>query len=104
MPSSKPDNPPLKQRQKGREARNFAQLGLDFTLASAYSYFPRKENDPMNHELIESLDSKVADLLHKYQTLKEENVRLMEEIERLKSDRDTFKSRIDAILGKLDGI
>jgi cell division protein ZapB len=104
MRSSKPDKTAVKQHPKGREARNFTQLGLDLTPTSTYSYFPRKESEPMNHELFESLDNKVADLLNKYQTLKEENARLTEENERFKSEREAFKSRIDAILGKLDGI
>lgn len=58
----------------------------------------------MNQELFESLDSKVTDLLNKYQALKKENARLTEEIEYSKLEREAFKSQIDAILGKLDGI
>ena len=104
MPSSRPDKTDSRQRLKGREARNFAQLGLDFTLASEYSTFPRKENHFMNHELFESLDNKVSDLLNKYQVLKDENVRLAEDNERFKAERETLRSRIDTILGKLDGI
>jgi cell division protein ZapB len=104
MRFSKSDKTAVKQHQKGREARNFAQLGLDLPPAPTYSCLPRKENKPMNHELFESLDNKVADLLNKHQALKEENARLTEENERLKSERETFRSRIDAILGKLDGI
>jgi len=104
MRSSKPDKMAAGQRQSRRESRNFAQLGLDLPPAPEYSYVPRKECAPMNHELFESLDNKVADLLDKYQTLKEENARLMEENERFKSEREAFRSRIDDILGKLDGI
>jgi len=104
MRSSKPDKTAARQRQSKRESRNFAQLGLDLSPVPEYSYVPRKECAPMNNELFESLDNKVADLLHKYQSLKEENTRLMEENERFKSERDAFRSRIDAILGKLDGI
>ncbi|ABL00909.1 cell division protein ZapB [Pelobacter propionicus] len=58
----------------------------------------------MNHELFESLDSKVSNLVEKYRALKEENSRLSDEIEQLKAERQGFGSRIDAILGKLDGI
>lgn len=42
--------------------------------------------------------------MEKYRALKEENSRLSEEIEQLKAERQGFGSRIDAILGKLDGI
>jgi FtsZ-binding cell division protein ZapB len=69
-----------------------------------YSNLPRKEILVMNHELFESLDSKVIDLVEKYRALKEENSRLAEEIEQFKVEREGFSSRIDAILGKLDGI
>ena len=104
MPSSKPDTASLNQGQKGREARNFAQLGLDFTPAREYSMLPGKEIETMNHELFEALDAKVGDLLEKYRALKEENARLAEENSRFQAERDAFRSRIDGILGKLDGI
>lgn len=104
MPSSRPEKTDRPGRRVGREARNFGQLGLDFTPVPAYSNLPRKEIVPMNHELFESLDSKVSDLVEKYRALKEENSRLSEEIEQLKAERQGFGSRIDAILGKLDGI
>jgi len=104
MPSSKPDIPRSHHGQKGREARNFAQLGLDFTPADEYSTLPGKDTMPMNHELFEALDAKVGDLLEKFRALKEENSRLAEENGRLQAERDLFRSRIDSILGKLDGI
>jgi cell division protein ZapB len=104
MPSSKLDNLRLKQATKGREARNFAQLGLDFTPARGYSNLPGKEIKTMNHEIFEALDAKVNDLLEKYRVLKEENARLTEENGRFQAERDAFRSRIDGILGKLDGI
>ena len=104
MPSSRPDKSAGIPPRKRREPRNFAQLGLDFTTTPAYSDLPRKENEPMNHELIEALDTKVSGLLDKIVALKEENTRLAEENERFRSERETFKTRIDAILGKLDGI
>ncbi len=104
MPSSRPDRSTPKHPLKRREARNFAQLGLDFTPASEYSEVPRKESEPMNHELFESLDNRVTDLVNRYQALKNENSQLKEENERYKTERDAVRSRIDAIIGKLDGI
>jgi cell division protein ZapB len=58
----------------------------------------------MNHELFETLESKVGDLLAKYSALKDENILLAEENERLLAEREGLKSRVDAILGKLEGI
>lgn len=58
----------------------------------------------MNQELIEVLEKKIGDFVEKYSVLKEDNARLNEEIQRLLSDREGIKSRVDAILGKLDGI
>jgi cell division protein ZapB len=58
----------------------------------------------MNQELIEVLEKKIGEIVGKYNALKEENARLNEEIQRLSSDREGIKSRVDAILGKLDGI
>jgi trimethylamine:corrinoid methyltransferase-like protein len=104
MPSSRPENADRNQGRKGREARNFTQLGLDFTPAPEYSNLPGKETDTMNHELFEALEAKVVDLLEKYRALKEENTRLAEENGRFQAERDAFRSRIDRILGKLDGI
>lgn len=104
MPSSRTEKSIPKHTPKRREARNFAQLGLDFTSVSEYINLPRKEGEPMNHELFESLDSKVTDLVNKYQALKDENVLLSEENERYKTERETLRSRVDAIIGKLDGI
>ena len=104
MRSSRPEKTDRPGRRAGREARNFGQLGLDFTSVPEYSNVPRKEILAMNHELFESLDSKVSDLVEKYRALKEENSRLVEEVELFKMERDEMKSRIDAILGKLDGI
>jgi FtsZ-binding cell division protein ZapB len=104
MPSFRPDNAQSVQAPKGREARNFAQLGLDFTPAHGYSNLPGKEIQAMNHELFEALDAKVNHLLEKYRALKEENGRLTEENGRFQAERDAFRSRIDGILGKLDGI
>ena len=92
------------RRSKSREARDFTQLGLDFAPACDYSDVPRKEMDAMNQELFETLETKVGDLLDKYSALKDENVRLAEENQRLLSEREGLKSRVDAILGKLEGI
>lgn len=104
MPSSRPDTTPPNPGRNGREARNFAQLGLDFTLAHGYSNLPGKEIKAMNPELFEALDARVNDLLEKFRALQVENARLAEENGRFQAERDAFKSRIDGILGKLDGI
>jgi len=104
MPSSRPDKSGARKRGSTSESRYFAQLGLDFTTLPEYSKLPRKENEPMNNELFESLEIKVNDLLEKYTALKAENTRLTEENQRLQSDREGFKSRVDAILGKLEGV
>jgi cell division protein ZapB len=58
----------------------------------------------MNHELFETLETRVIDLLGKYAALKDENVRLSEENQRLQSEREGLRSRVDTILGKLEGI
>jgi len=58
----------------------------------------------MNQELIDVLEERVGTVLGKYNDLKEENAMLHEEIQRLINDREGIKSRVDAILGKLDGI
>jgi cell division protein ZapB len=104
MPSSRLDKAGSKKRCRENEPCDFAQLGLDFSVAPEYSYVPRKETETMNHELFEALENKVNGLLEKYTTLKDENSRLMEENQRLQSEREGLKSRVDAILGKLEGI
>jgi len=104
MPSSRPTKGGFHTRPEANEPRDFTQLGLDFSVASEYSNVPRKEIETMNHELFETLENKVNDLLEKYTTLKNENSRLAEENHRFQSEREGFKSRVDAILGKLDGI
>ena len=104
MPSSRPSKGGSHKRPRANEPRDFAQLGLDFSVASEYINVPRKEIETMNHELLETLENKVNDLLEKYMTLKDENSRLAEENHRLQSEREGLKSRVDAILGKLDGI
>ena len=94
-------------RNKGcgdSELCDFNQLGLDFVPPPSYSVPLRKETEAMNQELIEVLEKKINDVVEKYIALKEENARLNEEIQRLSSDREGLKSRVDAILGKLDGI
>lgn len=104
MRSSKPEK---KRPAKGAElpeARDFNQLGLDFATSDPYDNAPRKELETMNQEIIEILEKKISDIVEKYSALKEENARLTAEIERLSSDREGMKSRVDAILGKLEGI
>ena len=104
MPSSRPDRAGPKKRPAEDEPCDFAQLGLDFSAACEYSNVPRKEMETMNHELFEALENKVNGLLEKYTALKDENSHLAEENQRLQSEREGYKSRVDAILGKLDGI
>jgi len=58
----------------------------------------------MNQELIELLENRVSELVEKYSALKGENARLNEEILRFSSEREGLKTRVDAILGKLEGI
>ncbi|MDD2581377.1 MAG: cell division protein ZapB [Desulfuromonadaceae bacterium] len=58
----------------------------------------------MNNELIETLEKKIGEFVEKYSALKEENARLNVEIQRLSNDREGLRSRVDAILGRLDGI
>jgi cell division protein ZapB len=104
MPSSRPDKAGSKKRRAEDEPCDFAQLGLDFSTASEYSNVPRKDTETMNHELFEALENKVNGLLEKYTALKNENSRLTEENQQLQSEREGFKSRVDAILGKLEGV
>ena len=104
MPSSRPDNAGSKKRREQNEPCDFAQLGLDFSAVSKYSIVPRKETETMNNELLEALENKVNGLLEKYSLLRDENSRLAEENQRLQAEREGLKSRVDAILGKLEGI
>jgi cell division protein ZapB len=104
MPSSRLDKAGSKKRPEEDEPCDFAQLGLDFSATCEYSIVPRKETETMNHELIEALENKVNGLIEKYTALKDENSRLTEENQRLQSEREGFKSRVDAILGKLEGV
>jgi cell division protein ZapB len=104
MPSSKPRKNASRKDQKTEEVCDFAQLGLDFSAITTYSSVPRKETEIMNHELFETLETRVNDLLGKYSSLKDENARLTEENQRLQAERESLRSRVDSILGKLEGI
>jgi cell division protein ZapB len=104
MPFSKPEKPSRRKGKSANELHKINQLGLDFVPPPSYSVHPRKETELMNQELIEVLEKKIGDIVAKYTALKEENTRLNEEIQRLSQDREGIKSRVDAILGKLDGI
>jgi cell division protein ZapB len=104
MPSSRHEKAGRRKGAADAELCDFNQLGLDFVRAASYIEPPRKETGHMNQELMEALEKKIGDIVEKYSALKEENARLNEEIERLSNDREGFKSRVDAILGKLDGI
>lgn len=104
MPFSRPENPPCRNGKVDAELCDFKQLGLDFVSLASYSVPLRKETELMNNELLEALEKKIGDVVEKYSALKEENARLNEELQRLSNDRDGIRSRVDAILGKLDGI
>lgn len=86
------------------EPRNFRQLGLDFVPSDGYIEHLEKEIEPLDHELFETLEAKLDELLGNYAALKEENSRLCEENQKLKAGREGLKSRIDHILSKLEGI
>jgi cell division protein ZapB len=58
----------------------------------------------METELFDALEKRIESLLVAYQALQSENLRMTEENHRLREERDGVKSRIDAILGKLEGI
>lgn len=104
MPFSRPDKSSSKKGRTGGEPHEINQLGLDFAPPPAYSFAPRKEMETMNQEMIEVLEKKINEIVEKYTALKEENALLHEEVQRLSSDREGIKSRVDALLGKLDGI
>jgi cell division protein ZapB len=104
MPFSKPEKTGPRKGKNITELCDINQLGLDFVRAASYSEPLRKETELMDQELIEVLEKKIGNLVEKYSVLKEENVRLNEEIQRLSNDREGIRSRVDAILGKLDGI
>lgn len=104
MPFSNPEKSGRRKARGVTELSDFTQLGLDFVSCASYSNPPRKEMEFMNHELIETLENRIGSLVEKYIALKEENARLKEENQRFTNDREGIKSRVDAILGKLDGI
>ncbi len=58
----------------------------------------------MTSDLFNSLDERIGALLEQYVLLKKENEHLREENRRLNEEREGFRVRIDAILGKLEGI
>ncbi|HEY6839120.1 MAG TPA: cell division protein ZapB [Geobacteraceae bacterium] len=58
----------------------------------------------MELELLAALEQQVENLLNRYQELQRENEGLREENRRLTEERQGVKARVDAILGKLEGI
>jgi cell division protein ZapB len=104
MHSSRTEKTRCRKADVGAELCDFNQLGLDFVSAPSYSEPLQKGKEHMNQDLIAVLENKIGDIVEKYSALKAENERLNEEIQRLSSDREGIKSRVDAILGKLDGI
>lgn len=104
MPSSRSEKSSRRKGPNSTELCDISQLGLDFAPAASYSAPLGKETVIMNQEIIEVLEKKIGDLVEKYIALKEENELLNDEVKRLSSDREGIKSRVDALLGKLDGI
>jgi len=104
MPSSKSERIAAGEGSKRKKSRDIMQLGLDFVSACGYNPIPRKEDISMNQELFEALDKKIGELLEKYAVLKDENMRLIEENQRFHTEREGIRLRVDAILGKLEGI
>ncbi len=104
MSFSRPEKESRKAGKVVTELCDFNQLGLDFVPTPSYSEPLRKETELMDQELMEVLEKKIGEIVEKYSVLKEENARLNEEIQRHSSDREGIRSRVDAILGKLDGI
>src|SRR5512146_1892753 len=92
MPSSSPSKTGGGKRSRSGEARDFTQLGLDFSFATGYGTLPRKESGDMDQELFETVEAKVNDLVEKYTALKADNARLSEENQRLLSEREGLKS------------
>jgi cell division protein ZapB len=58
----------------------------------------------MDAALFDALEFRIEALLKEYAELKQENCLLQEENRKLVQEREGFKARIDAILGKLEGI
>ncbi len=58
----------------------------------------------MSSDLFSVLDERIGNLIEQYALLKRDNEHLREENRRLLAERDGFSTRIDAILGKLEGI
>jgi FtsZ-binding cell division protein ZapB len=58
----------------------------------------------MTSDLFSALDERIGRLLEQYAQLKRENEHLRVENRKLLEERDGFGVRIDAILGKLEGI
>ncbi len=104
MPSSRAEKSRPGRSRPDEEPHDINQLGLDFAPPAEYSVAPRKEMEFMNQGLMEELESRINDIVEKYSALKAENARLSEEIQRFSSERDGLKSRVDAILGKLEGL
>lgn len=104
MPSSRPEKKRRNNRLHGREPCDFTQLALDFVTVKPYSVEPRKETAFMNQEFLETLENKITLLLEKYTALKQENERLAQENESFIAGQNAVKARIDALIGKLEGI
>ena len=58
----------------------------------------------MTLDLFNALDERIGNLLEQYALVKRENEHLREENRRLLEEHEGFRVRIDAVLGKLEGI
>ena len=58
----------------------------------------------MNSELFDALEKRIERLIAEHATMRREVQRLQEENQRLLDERNGFRARIDAILGRLEGI
>jgi regulator of replication initiation timing len=58
----------------------------------------------MSSELFDVLEERLENLLHDYNSLKQEVLQLREENKRLLKEREGFRERMDVIIKKLEGI
>jgi cell division protein ZapB len=66
-------------------------------------FLPVKGCDVEN-EIISVLEGRIEALLESYASMKNENIRLNEEISKLRSDREAVKTRVDRLLKKLENL
>lgn len=79
-------------------------MGLDFIEENQYINSLSQGVLAMDVELFETLEEKISSLISRYTALQEEHQRVAAENARLLQEREGLKGRIDAILGKLEGV